>query len=285
MDAKKVYEQLSVPMPPEALHEDTSRGFSLTSIRAGFIIERLNQVFGLLGYGWRFDYGQWQTAGERGEIIVDTVFQWRMEEPGSYPVRFNKSREAGFSEWFLDRDSPAAWSEPIFSTGGGAILNRKGSQPFLDAHKSAVTSGLTKTAARLGVGIEIFKGENDNHVGEERKKPARQSGSRVSAPAPKAQAKPAPAANGQGSGFSTITAMIKAAGEELARLDKMAEQEVGDDEKSLVNLGHRMVKLGIKGPVIRLITTLLGEGPLTNKRVLALLNSAVFAREVEQAKQ
>lgn len=303
MDTKTLYERLSAPMPPEALHEDSSRGFALTSIRAGYVIERLNLVFGLLGHGWRFDYGQWQAAGERSEIVVDTVLQWRVEgEAGCHPVRFNKGREAGLSEWYLDRDSPAVWSEPIFSTGGGAILNRKGSQPFLDAHKSAVTSGLTKAAARLGVGIEIFKGENDNHVEKEgRQKPARSSESRASAPAPKAEARPAPT-NGQGGGFATITTMIKAAAAEMARLDKMEEVAIAEeDEKPLVNLVNRMKRLGVKGQAVKLIAALLGEGPLTNKRILAcygllnrkemdenavrLLNSAIFAREVDRAQE
>ena len=42
------------PFPPEALSKDTSRGFELTSIKAAYVIERLNEVFGLCGVGWRY---------------------------------------------------------------------------------------------------------------------------------------------------------------------------------------------------------------------------------------
>ena len=33
---------------------DTSRGFELTSIKAAYVIERLNEVFGPCGIGWRY---------------------------------------------------------------------------------------------------------------------------------------------------------------------------------------------------------------------------------------
>lgn len=45
---------IQAPFPPEALSSDTSRGFALTSIKALFVIERLNQVFRPCGIGWRY---------------------------------------------------------------------------------------------------------------------------------------------------------------------------------------------------------------------------------------
>ena len=38
---------LKLDFPPEALSEDNSRGFKLTSIKAAFVVERLNDVFGI----------------------------------------------------------------------------------------------------------------------------------------------------------------------------------------------------------------------------------------------
>lgn len=40
---------IQAPFPPEALSSDTSRGFEFTSIKAAFVIERLNQVLGSCG--------------------------------------------------------------------------------------------------------------------------------------------------------------------------------------------------------------------------------------------
>ena len=45
---------LRAPFPVEALSADTSRGFELTSIKAAFVVERLNEVFGPCGAGWRY---------------------------------------------------------------------------------------------------------------------------------------------------------------------------------------------------------------------------------------
>ena len=45
---------IKAPFPPEALSSDTSRGFELTSIKAAFVIERLNDVLGPCGIGWRY---------------------------------------------------------------------------------------------------------------------------------------------------------------------------------------------------------------------------------------
>ena len=45
---------LRAPFPNEALKPDTSRGFELTSIKAAYVIERLNDAFGPCGIGWRY---------------------------------------------------------------------------------------------------------------------------------------------------------------------------------------------------------------------------------------
>ena len=42
---------IKAPFPTEALSADTSRDFELTSIKAAFVIERLNGVFGPCGIG------------------------------------------------------------------------------------------------------------------------------------------------------------------------------------------------------------------------------------------
>ena len=52
---------LRAPLPAEALTPDTSRGFELTSIKAAYVIERLNDVFGTCGVGWRYVHGPFES--------------------------------------------------------------------------------------------------------------------------------------------------------------------------------------------------------------------------------
>jgi hypothetical protein len=67
---------LKAPFPPEALSSDTSRGFELTSIKAAFVIERLNEVFGPCGIGWRYIHSPFEemhTDNERAEIVTEVA--------------------------------------------------------------------------------------------------------------------------------------------------------------------------------------------------------------------
>ena len=71
---------LKSPFPPKALSVDTSRGFELTSIKAAFVIERLNEVFGTCGIGWRYVHSPFEEMhadSGRLEIITKVAFQYR----------------------------------------------------------------------------------------------------------------------------------------------------------------------------------------------------------------
>ena len=71
---------IKAPFPPEALSADTSRGFELTSIKAAFVIERLNEVFGPCGIGWRYVHSlfeELETNNGRVEIVTEVAFQYR----------------------------------------------------------------------------------------------------------------------------------------------------------------------------------------------------------------
>ncbi len=120
-------ELLKADFPPEAYSKDTSRGFELTSIKAAYIIERLNDAFGLCGEGWRYKYGEFAQT-ERGEVLVSVGLRYRKED--------------------------GEWSEPIVSEGGKMPVNDN----ITDARKSAVTDGITKAASMLGIGHKAFKG-------------------------------------------------------------------------------------------------------------------------------
>jgi hypothetical protein len=143
---------LKAPFPEEALRADTSRGFELTSIKAAYVIERLNEAFGPCGIGWRYVHSPFEdvpTDNGRLEVVTEVAFQYRLadEEAGC-------GRVTWADDW--QYDTGHGWSEPILACGGKGP--GRGGAPYTDARKSAVTDGLTKAASMIGVGRDVFKG-------------------------------------------------------------------------------------------------------------------------------
>ena len=64
---------LKARFPAEALSADTSRGFELTSIKAAYVVERLNEVFGLCGTGWRYVHSPFE------EVTTDKGVKRQLE--------------------------------------------------------------------------------------------------------------------------------------------------------------------------------------------------------------
>ena len=177
-------EALRAPFPPEALSADTSRGFELTSIKAAFVIERLNDVFGPCGTGWRYVHSPFEEfANGRVEIVTEVAFQYRFPATNDCAGCDQVVWDAQANAWaFRNGGSNGDWSEPIFACGGNSV--GKGGAPITDARKSAVTDGLTKAASIIGVGHDVFKGLVRVGGGNGRKKaPKRSGGSRKSVPA------------------------------------------------------------------------------------------------------
>ena len=149
---------LRAPFPPQALSADTSRGFELTSIKAAFVVERLNEVFGPCGVGWRYAHGPFeelQTPSGSLEILTEVAFQYRFHATNDCAGCDRIVWDAQAHDWAY-RASNHDWSEPIYACGGHAV--GKGAVPLTDARKSAVTDGLTKAASMIGVGHQVFKG-------------------------------------------------------------------------------------------------------------------------------
>ena len=151
---------LRASFPPEALGRDTSRGFELTSIKAAFVIERLNEVFGPCGIGWRYVHSPFEDLhpnSGRTEVVTEVALQYRFtvtsECVGTGPVRWSSQVQG----WAVrTSEMSTAWSEPVFACGGKGL--GKGGAAITDARKSAVTDGLTKAASMLGIGHQVFKG-------------------------------------------------------------------------------------------------------------------------------
>jgi hypothetical protein len=151
---------LTAPFPEEALRADTSRGFELTSIKAAYVIERLNEAFGPCGIGWRYVHGPFEeltTDNGWVEVVTEVALQYRFDGTNDCAGCDKVLWDAQTNDWsFRKGASNHDWSEPIFACGGKGL--GKGGAPFTDARKSAVTDGLTKAASMIGVGHRVFKG-------------------------------------------------------------------------------------------------------------------------------
>jgi hypothetical protein len=98
--------------PPEALSADTSRGFELTSIKAAFVVERLNEVFGSYGVDWRYAHSPFeelQAENGRMEIVTEAAFQYRFKATNDYVGCAPAVWDAGKGDWAF-RNAPSTCS-------------------------------------------------------------------------------------------------------------------------------------------------------------------------------
>lgn len=110
--------KLKEPLPPEAIKPHPTKSF-LSSIKAIYVVERLNDVFGL--GGWEVENNVIKEEGKW--VVVKSTFT---------------AKEAGI----VVRD--------IFGGNDNADLG--------DAYKGACTDALTKIGSYLGIGMDVFKG-------------------------------------------------------------------------------------------------------------------------------
>lgn len=115
------YDLLSRPFPKSALSKDTSRGFELTSIKAQYIVERLNESLGLFG---------WNLTGEYVEKKDGVLYH------GKLHIKIGEQEKVV---------EATGWSKNKKNLG--------------DTFKSANTDAMSKCASKIGVGNEVFKGE------------------------------------------------------------------------------------------------------------------------------
>lgn len=126
MDLLKIDEdirkQLREPFPPEAISQHPTKTF-LSTIKAIYIVERLNDVFGV--GGWTVEHEIISDSPEyvtvKGRIVV---FDYQIMTPYQY---------------------------------GGHTKTGTNTEPA-DGYKSAVTDCQSKCASYLEIGIDVFKG-------------------------------------------------------------------------------------------------------------------------------
>ena len=126
---KDQVQALRAPFPEEGLSADVSRGFELTSIRAAFVIERLNEAFGPCGIGWRYVHGPFeelQSDSGRVEIVTEVALQYRYHATNGWSGTDPAAWDAQIGNWVSrDHGSNHDWSEPIFACGGHAPRDRR----------------------------------------------------------------------------------------------------------------------------------------------------------------
>ena len=126
-----VYKALAADFPEEAMTADKSRGFALTSIKAQYVTERLNEVLGVMN---------WTHGGEFQRVEEGVLYL------GTLIITVNGRQNRQFAPGF------ARLSE-------GKNLG--------DVYKSAKTDSLSKAASLMGVGNSVFKGlVNPNNLGK-----------------------------------------------------------------------------------------------------------------------
>jgi len=133
---------LEAPFPREAMSKDSSRGFDLTSIKAQWVVDRLNNVFGI--FGWDFKPSFEQSANHvlcHGVLTVRQTISTFQQETSDHPL------SSATQETFL---------REVAQTGSHEIRKNIG-----DAYKSASTDCLGKAASWLGIGNDVFKGNID----------------------------------------------------------------------------------------------------------------------------
>jgi len=130
METKKIsnemYEALKKPLPSEAIKPHPTKSY-LSAIKAIYVTERLNDVFGC---------GSWQIRTERvsensnGMVVIKTTLS--IPEYGVYYESYGGNDNGG-------------QNSKNFDIG--------------DAYKGATTDGITKIGSYLGIGIDVFKGK------------------------------------------------------------------------------------------------------------------------------
>lgn len=124
---ENIYNKLTEKFDDKAYGSDSSRGFSLSTIDAYYIIERLNEVFGLCGKGWRLEVQEWLRTDK--EVVCFARLYYNLKNGEEPPY--------------------------VECEGGKRIIHEN----LTDAYKSARTNAICKGASFLGVGLEVYKGE------------------------------------------------------------------------------------------------------------------------------
>jgi hypothetical protein len=141
-----LYAKFKADFPKEAYSSDRSRGFALTSLKAQYIIERLNESVGFCN--WRLD-GKYQEIKDSEGELQGVLFEGHL-------VLFLKDF---FS---VDGNDAPQHIVPTIGYHEAFTTDNKGNKKFKligDVYKGARTDALSKGCSYLGIGNDMFKGK------------------------------------------------------------------------------------------------------------------------------
>lgn len=144
----ETYIKLSSALPKEAFNtfkkEDTGLDYDITSHNYQYAINRMNEILGV--DGWEID---------EESTVVDKNGMYEVTKKITVMIGKRVSNATGESMFQIETKK--------WNYGGGV------SKSLADAHKSAITNGLKKTLAMLGVGKETYEQSIDQDVAEQLK--------------------------------------------------------------------------------------------------------------------
>lgn len=150
--AEAALEHLRRPLPPEAIKPHPTKTY-LSQINAIYVVDRLNDVFGL---------GRWRVEN----TIIKEVpaglrsFQESKSKGGGLREEYCQAMvivKSTFTAWIpgSEKNSPEIYVEAF----GGNDNDDLG-----DAYKGACTDALTKIGSYLGIGADVWKDKNKNNT-------------------------------------------------------------------------------------------------------------------------
>lgn len=124
----EMYQKLTAPLPKEAISQHPTKTY-LSSIKAIYVTERLNEVFGCGAWSTKVEeVSKW----EKGMVVVKVIFE--IPAYGVYYESFGGNDNGGETSKNFD-----LW----------------------DAYKWATTDAITKIGSFMGIGIDVFKGKGN----------------------------------------------------------------------------------------------------------------------------
>jgi hypothetical protein len=142
-------EKLKAPMPPGAVSQHPTKKY-LSSIKPAFVIERMNDVFGIGGY--REVY--------REISVSSREVEYKEKDDDGKPT--GKIRKALVFSGTVHATLMIPKYGIHLENFGGSENEDAG-----DALKGACTDAFTKMCSHLGVGLEIYKGKADGAKGDD----------------------------------------------------------------------------------------------------------------------
>lgn len=136
----ELQEKLKAPMPPEAVSQHPTKKY-LSSIKPAFVIERMNDVFGIGGY--REVYRDISVTSKEVEYK-------EKNDAGDYT---GKARKALVFSGTVHGTLTVPKYDIHLENFGGSENEDAG-----DALKGACTDAFTKMCSHLGVGLDVYKG-------------------------------------------------------------------------------------------------------------------------------